>query len=192
MWYNNIKKGWGIMNIITSVFPTDINVVMQPKLGYGIERFSIKELKKFSSSLHGILHKYKITKLEGVYSKEFNFMNSVIMPIGLNTMLTFSESLLTVCLDITYKSKYIDEKSNQHYKYSYCYDFEYECNLDNIMSYLNQKTKQYELDKSSNFVHDENKLLFEYMNIVMKYYIDNYFMNEVNESKAEAYKIMGV
>ena len=60
------------------------------------------------------------------------------------------------------------------------------------MSYLNQKTKQYELDKSSNFVHDENKLLFEYMNIVMKYYIDNYFMNEVNESKAEAYKIMGV
>ena len=76
MWYNNIKKGWGIMNIITSVFPTDINVVMQPKLGYGIERFSIKELKKFSSSLHGILHKYKITKLEGVYSKEFNPVSS--------------------------------------------------------------------------------------------------------------------
>lgn len=56
-------------------------------------------------------------------------MNSVVMPIGFNTMLIFSESLLTVCLDITYKSKYIDEKSNQHYKYSYCYDFEYECNL---------------------------------------------------------------
>jgi hypothetical protein len=59
MWYNNIKKGWGIMNMITSVFPTDINVVMQPKLGYGIERFSIVKIINLSSDFQRVSYQQK-------------------------------------------------------------------------------------------------------------------------------------